>query len=40
MIVMELCNSGSLYEVVDSPENAYGVEEAQFKQIISDVGMQ
>lgn len=38
VIVMELCNAGSLYEVVDAPENAFGLEETQFKQVISDVG--
>ena len=35
---MELCTGGSLYEVIDSPENAYGLDESQFKQLIYDVG--
>ena len=35
---MELCTGGSLYEVIDSPENAYGLDEPQFKQLIYDVG--
>ena len=35
---MELCTGGSLYEVIDSPENAFGLDEAQFKQLIYDVG--
>ena len=35
---MELCTGGSLYEVIDSPENAYGVTETEFKQVIYDVG--
>ena len=34
IIVMELCNAGSLYEVIDSPENAYGLDEEQFKLVI------
>ena len=35
---MELCTGDSLYEVINSPENAYGLSEAEFKQLISDVG--
>ena len=35
---MELCTGGSLYEVIDSPENAYGLNETEFKQVIFDVG--
>ena len=38
VIIMELCTGGSLYEVIDSPENAYGLDEPQFKQLIYDVG--
>jgi TANK-binding kinase 1 len=38
VIIMELCTGGSLYEVIDSPENAYGLDEPQFKQFIYDVG--
>ena len=38
VIIMELCTGGSLYEVIDSPENAYGVSETEFKQVIYDVG--
>ena len=38
VIIMELCTGGSLYEVIDSPENAYGLDEGQFKQLIYDVG--
>ena len=34
IIVMELCNGGSLYEVIDAPENAYGLDENQFKRVI------
>ena len=35
---MELCTGGSLYDVIDSPENAYGLSESEFKQVIYDVG--
>ena len=35
---MELCTGGSLYEVIDSPENSYGLCETEFKQVIYDVG--
>ena len=35
---MELCTGGSLYDVIDSPENAYGLCESEFKQVIYDVG--
>ena len=35
---MELCNAGSLYEVIESPEHAYGLDETQFKAVIRDVG--
>ena len=35
---MELCTDSSLYEVIDSPDNAYGLSETEFKQVIYDVG--
>ena len=38
VIIMELCTGGSLYEVIDSPENSYGLNELEFKQVIHDVG--
>ena len=38
VIIMELCTGGSLYDVIDSPENAYGLNESELKQVISDVG--
>ena len=38
VIIMELCTSGSLFDVIDSPENAYGLCETEFKQVIYDVG--
>ena len=34
---MELCN-GSLYQLLEKPENAFGVEECNFKQFLFDVG--
>lgn len=37
VIIMELCTGGSLYEVIDSPENSYGLCETEFKQVIYDV---
>jgi len=35
---MELCTGGSLYSILDDPENAFGVEENEFKQVLIDVG--
>ena len=35
---MELCINGSLYDVITAPENAYGLCETEFKQVIYDVG--
>ena len=37
VIIMELCTGGSLYDVIDSPDNAYGLNENEFKQVMSDV---
>ena len=39
MVVMELCTGGSLMDVLESPENGYGLNEAHFKQVISDVAI-
>ncbi|XP_070558300.1 serine/threonine-protein kinase TBK1-like isoform X2 [Ptychodera flava] len=36
VIVMELC-TGSLYTMLDEPENAYGLSEDEFKQVLKDV---
>ena len=38
VMIMELCTGGSLYEVIDSPPNGYGLSETEFKQVIYDVG--
>jgi len=35
---MELCTGGSLYNLLDDPQNAFGVDEAEFLCILSDVG--
>ena len=35
---MELCTNGSLFDVITAPENAYGLCETEFKQVIYDVG--
>ncbi|XP_078582487.1 serine/threonine-protein kinase TBK1-like [Branchiostoma floridae x Branchiostoma japonicum] len=38
VIVMELCTGGSLYTILDEPENAYGLQEEEFKLVMKDVG--
>lgn len=38
VLVMELCTGGSLFNLLDDPENTYGIEEKEFKQVLSDVG--
>lgn len=35
---MELCTGGNLYEVIDAPENAYGLSEHEFLRVVIDVG--
>ena len=35
---MELCTGGNLYEVIDAPENAYGLSEQEFMRVMVDVG--
>lgn len=37
VLVMELCTGGSLFNLLDDPENAFGIEEKEFKQVLSDV---
>ena len=37
VIVMELCTGGSLQEILDSPENGYGLGEVDFTKLISDL---
>ncbi len=36
---MELCTGGSLYNMLDEPENAYGLIEGEFFKVLVDVGM-
>lgn len=38
VMAMELCNGGSLFDVIDSAQYEFGLDENQFKQVISDVG--
>jgi hypothetical protein len=35
---MEYCSGGSLYNMLERPENAFGFEESNFKQVVFDVG--
>eukprot|EP00058_Branchiostoma_floridae_P022237 XP_002607727.1 hypothetical protein BRAFLDRAFT_123253 [Branchiostoma floridae] len=37
VIVMEICTGGSLYTILDEPENAYGLHEEEFKLVMKDV---
>ncbi|CAH1784808.1 unnamed protein product [Owenia fusiformis] len=37
VIVMELCTGGSLYNILDSPVNAYGLEEDEFLLVLQHV---
>jgi len=36
-LVMELCTGGSLFHLLDNPENAYGLEEEEFLHVLVDV---
>lgn len=35
VIVMELCTGGSLFNILDDPENTYGLEEAEFLLVLA-----
>jgi len=35
---MDLCTGGSLFNILDDPENAYGLDEAEFLCVLRDVG--
>ncbi|CAM9967949.1 unnamed protein product [Lampetra planeri] len=37
VIIMELCSGGSLYTILDEPENAYGLAEGEFLIVLRDV---
>ena len=38
VLIMELCTGGSLYNMLDNPENAYGIPEHEFFNVLNDVG--
>jgi TANK-binding kinase 1 len=40
VIVMELCAGGSLYNVLEKPENYYGLEESEFLHFMKDLSTQ
>ena len=35
---MDLCTGGSLFNILDNPENAYGLNETEFLCVLRDVG--
>lgn len=35
---MDLCTGGSLFNILDDPENAYGLDETEFLCVLRDVG--
>ncbi|KAG8181274.1 hypothetical protein JTE90_022212 [Oedothorax gibbosus] len=37
VLVMELCDAGSLFTILDDPENSYGLEEVEFHQVLKDL---
>ncbi|XP_078469235.1 serine/threonine-protein kinase TBK1-like [Lampetra planeri] len=37
VVVMEVCSGGSLHSILNEPENAYGLSEDDFLQVLSDV---
>ncbi|XP_038054121.1 serine/threonine-protein kinase TBK1-like [Patiria miniata] len=37
VIIMELCEGGSLFNVLDKPENSFGLAETEFKILLRDV---
>ena len=37
VLIMELCTHGSLYHILDQPENSRGLEEEEYLRLISDV---
>lgn len=38
VIVMELCTGGSLFNILDDPENSHGLEEDEFILVLSHLG--
>ena len=39
VMVMELCQGGSLYSLLEEPENHFGVPEDEFLTILKDIGI-
>lgn len=37
VIIMELCDAGSLFTMLDDPENMYGLDENDFKIVLRDI---
>ena len=37
VLVMELCTAGSLYDVIEAPENAFGLCEEEFRTVMVDI---
>lgn len=35
---MELCTGGSLFNILDDPENSHGLEEGEFLLVLSHLG--
>jgi len=35
---MDLCTGGSLFNILDDPKNAYGLDETEFLCVLHDVG--
>lgn len=38
VIIMELCTGGSLFNMLDNPENAFGIPEKEFFNVLIDIG--
>ena len=39
VVIMEICSGGSLFNVIEKPENYYGLEEKEFLRFLSDTGI-
>ena len=37
VIIMELCSAGSLFTMLDDPENLYGFDEDEFKRVLKHI---
>ncbi|XP_071040621.1 serine/threonine-protein kinase TBK1 [Parasteatoda tepidariorum] len=37
ILVMELCDAGSLFTILDDPQNSYGLEEEEFQRVLKDL---